>query len=606
MDRNTLLRRLKERKVVQWGLLYLAGAWVLLQFADFLGDTFDWPVVSMQVLLVLAAFGLLGILVLAWYHGDRGHQRMTTVEVLLLVVIAAAASAATWQVGVRGIASASAGGGTGAGTGNALVPVSDEPVDPRSIAVLPFANFGGAQEDEYFSDGVTEDIIAQLARIDGLRVISRTSVMQYKGTSKTVRQIGEELGVAAVLEGSVRRSGDQVRIVAQLIDARTDEHLWAETYDRGVQDVLKIQADVARRIAQALEAELSPVQMAELSEAEIDPEAYSLYLKGRELANSEAPEDAARAAELFSEALGIDSTFTFAYSALAETMSAVGVRVGQETSGAVVVATPDVDSIMRVALAKVPRAPEVQTYAVRQNLGRWNFEQAAEAGRRAVQQNPNHAPARQAYANVLSRRGEYDAALRELEQARALDPHSPSILSDLGEVHFAAGHFDEAIRQLRATVQRFPDHVDARINLALAYRAQGRNEEALAELRRAAERSPESPVVLGMLGQLLAEAGQPEEARRILGELMQRGRPTPPVAVAQIYSGLGEHDEAVRWLERAARERSATLVNPRWNRLLQEMHLDSATARRIFVVPMPPTPPAGPPPRDPGGRGRGG
>jgi adenylate cyclase len=605
VDRNVLLRRLKERKVVQWGLLYLAGAWVLLQFADFLGDTFDWSAVSMKVLLVLAAFGLLAVLVLAWYHGDRGHQRMTTAEVLLLIAIAAAASAGTWQVGVRATATTSADAGRGVDPGG-VTRVDDTPVDPRSIAVLPFVNIGGDAENEYFSDGITEDIIAQLARIDGLRVISRTSVMQYKGTSKTVLQIGEELGVAAVLEGSVRRSGDEVRIVAQLIDARTDEHLWAETYDRGIQDVLKIQADVARRIAQALEAELSPVQMAELSEAEIDPEAYSLYLKGRELANSDEPADIERAAGLFSDALAIDSTFTFAYSALAETLGEVGMRWGLEADP-VVVAVPRVDSMLRVALSKVPRAPEVQTYEVREQLGRWDYDRAVESGRRAAEQNPNHAPARHAYAMVLGRRGEYDAALRQLEAARARDPHSPAIQTDLGEVYFAAGQFEDAMRELRTTVERFPEHVEARINLALVYRAQGLRGDALAEIRRAAQLAPDNPVALGLLGQILAESGQEEEARRILRQLLEGAERVPPAAIAQIHAGLGDTEEAGRWIERAARERSATLVHPRWNRLLLEMPMDSATARRIFIAPAPPVPPrADGAPRDSAGRRSGG
>src|SRR5690606_38355169 len=169
------------------------GAWVLLQFGDFLADTFEWPAVAMQVALVVAAFGFLAVLVIAWYHGEQGHQRMTTTEALLLIVIASLASFATWQVAVRAPADESAQPQGEIST--AFTPVGNADADPRSIAVLPFVNIGGSEEDEYFSDGITEDIIAQLAQNDNLRVISRTSVMQYKNTEKTIRQIGQELGV---------------------------------------------------------------------------------------------------------------------------------------------------------------------------------------------------------------------------------------------------------------------------------------------------------------------------------------------------------------------------------------------------------------------------
>jgi serine/threonine-protein kinase len=591
MDRDALWRRLRQRKLVQWGLFYLAGAWVLLQFADFLADTFDWPAVAMQVLLVVAAFAFLGVLVLAWYHGDRGHQRMTTTEILILIAISSAASFSTWQVAVRvDPAAASPDGAAGADDAAGFTPVGNTNADPRSIAVLPFVNIGASDEDRYFSDGITEDIIAQLAQNDALRVISRTSVMQYRDTEKTIRQIGEELGVAVVLEGSVRRSGEEVRIVAQLIDARTDEHLWAATYDRNIQDILKIQADVAQQIAAALEAELPPVQVATMSEREVDPEAYNLYLRGRELANSELPEDAGRAAEMFSQALRIDSTFTHAYTALAETM-VPAVVMGLGDVDVAVAGIPNVDSIVRMAIAKAPQAPEVQTAVVRRELERWNFDGALDAARRAVAASPNHAPARHALGMILARRGDYAAALRELAQARRLDPHSAAISSDLGEVYYAAGRFDDAIRALRSTLERSPRFAEARLNLALAYQAKGQHADAIRELRQAARDAPDNTVVLGHLGQLLAQSGETAEARQILDRLMEPRRRVPASAIAQIHAGLGEDEEAARWLERAAREHSAALVSPRSNRVFGGLRLDSATARRIFMVPLPPPQP---------------
>jgi Flp pilus assembly protein TadD len=250
-----------------------------------------------------------------------------------------------------------------------------------------------------------------------------------------------------------------------------------------------------------------------------------------------------------------------------------------------------VDSIVRVAMAKAPQAPEIRTVMVRQELGRWNFEGALEAARQAVAASPNHAPARHALGMVLARRGDYGAALSELAQARRLDPHSADIRSDLGEVYFVAGRYDDAIRELSEVLERHPRHVEARLNLALAYQASGRQQDALRELREAARIAPDNPIVLGHLGQMLAQSGDAAGAREILEQLMQRRGRTPASAIAQVHAGLGDEEEAARWLERAARDRSAALISPRASRVFGGIHVDSATARRIWITPPPPPTP---------------
>ncbi|HEV2122232.1 MAG TPA: hypothetical protein VGW38_05595, partial [Chloroflexota bacterium] len=241
----SLVDRLKEHKLVQWALAYLAGAWVMLQVAGELRDTFAWPPVIVRAFTVLLAVGFLAALVLAWYHGEKGAQRVSGPELLMLTALLVIAGVAVAFVG-RADESP-----TATITGSADPPAApmEIPADRESIAVLPFINMSGEQENEFFSDGITEDILTNLSQIRGLKVISRTSVMQYKGTQKSLRQIGEELGVGHVLAGSVRRAGDRVRISAQLINARTDEHLWAERYDRQLKDIFAIQSEIAEQIA---------------------------------------------------------------------------------------------------------------------------------------------------------------------------------------------------------------------------------------------------------------------------------------------------------------------------------------------------------------------
>ncbi|MGH7554686.1 MAG: hypothetical protein ACREMQ_16915, partial [Longimicrobiales bacterium] len=234
-------RELKQRKLVQWGLGYLAASLVLVQFADFLSDTFAWQPAVLRVMTVILGFAFLAVLVVAWYHGERGHQTMRPSELLWLALIAIAAGLTSWRLAQPPVQAADLAANDLVGD---VTPVQSMNDARKSVAVRPFSNIGEDPANEYFSDGITEDIIARLSQVSGLRVISRTSVMQYKKTDKTIRQIGQELGVEYVLEGSVQRSNDDVRIIAQLIDANTDEHVWSGIFDRQIQDILAVQGEV--------------------------------------------------------------------------------------------------------------------------------------------------------------------------------------------------------------------------------------------------------------------------------------------------------------------------------------------------------------------------
>jgi tetratricopeptide (TPR) repeat protein len=259
---------------------------------------------------------------------------------------------------------------------------------------------------------------------------------------------------------------------------------------------------------------------------------------------------------------------------------------------------PQVDIIVERAMAMVPKAPEIQTLMVRKALERWDLGAADSAARQAVAEHPNYAAAHHWYGVVLGRQGRFGDALRELEAARSLDPLSRSINTDLGELYYASGRFDDAIQQLRRTVERHPRHVEARVNLALALAASGEGDAAIAELRKAVELAPGNPVVLGHIGQVLADAGRREEAEIILQDLLHRAerQSIPPSAVAQIYAGLGDREAAVRWLERAADERSSALVSPRVGRLFGDLRQDPRLARVFDLVPRGPQPPHVPQP----------
>lgn len=573
MKPGSFVREMKERKLVQWAFGYLAGAWVLIEFSDFLAGTFDWHIAVLRVLTVILGFAFLAVLVVAWYHGEQGHQRMTSTELLILTTLIVAAALVSWRVALPAVDTGAAAQTLGAGRGESdLAPLlTRAPEDGRkSIAVLPFANMSAEPQNEYFSDGVTEDIIARLSQIDGLRVISRTSVMQYKNTDKNIPRIGRELGVDYVLEGSVRRTENEVRIVAQLIDARTDEHVWSETYNRGLRDILAVQSDVAEHIGVALKTELSPGVLADLREQQkVDPVAYQYYLQGLQTSRNPEPTAQTKAAELFEAAISRDSTLVIAWSALAETMAPPHVDFVERPAGP---ENPELEVTLRKAMESHARAPGVQTLVFRRAFKEWDFEKAEAAAKRAIAEHPNNAHGHRGYGAILARSGRYEEALKQTQMALSLDPMSAEVNVELGELLYAMGRFDEAIAQLRKAVEMDPRSGIAHMNLGLAYHAKGMRQEAVTELRQAVALSNQNPNVRGYLGYVLASTGDTAEAARILTELQAHDRRHQSAsAIAQVLTGLGETEKALDWLQKAVDERTAVLLSPRVNRSMEAL-----------------------------------
>jgi len=462
----------------------------------------------------------------------------------------------------------------------------------RSIAVLPFANLSPDPENEYFSDGVTEEILTVLARVGDLKVISRTSAMSYKGSSKSLRQIGNELGVATILEGSVRRAGPRVRITAQLIDARTDRHLWAERYDRDLEDIFAIQADVAERIVEALRVHLTPRERARLTEArKISQAAYEAYLKGLWFWNRRSPDNLRRAERCFKDAAEAEPDYARAHAGRA-CACVLQLHWGSD-------ADPDArDRAFAEAERAIELDPNVsEGYAARAQVRIYDRDwPAAERDfRRAIELNPNDATARQWYAEYLACMGRLDEAFEQVGRARELDPLSLAVLTQAGNVLVYARRYEEAERRYREALELDPAFSVARFKLMELYQALGRHDEALDELAQV------GPTHKKTVTEIRAQMS----ARGVDGYLDSRKRFSEEIGGldafydAAVLAGFGRIDEAFAELERGFEEGNWYLIrtavsphmdplrdDPRFPDLLKRLGLD-------HVKPAPaPEPPA--------------
>jgi len=327
---DEFLRRLRERRLVQWSLAYLAAAFALIQVLDIVAQRFGWPESVERYLIVALALGFFVALVIAWYHGERGAQRVSGTELLILALLFAIGGLAMWRLVPHDVDSS-------AQTKSATTNVA---AAGKSIAVLPFVNMSGEKDNDYFSDGVSEEILNSLARIDGMLVVGRTSSFQFKGKSEDLRQVGEKLGVAHVLEGSVRREGERARITAQLIRAADGIHLWSQTYDRTLRDTLAVQLDIAEQVAGALDVVLDDHQRERMRAAGVkNVDAFIAYQKGWKLyldAHSNREIDLIEGLRLanveFEKAIALEKDFSFAHFAKADLYEHILLADGRETA----------------------------------------------------------------------------------------------------------------------------------------------------------------------------------------------------------------------------------------------------------------------------------
>jgi TolB-like protein/DNA-binding winged helix-turn-helix (wHTH) protein/Flp pilus assembly protein TadD len=459
-----------------------------------------------------------------------------------------------------------------------------------SIAVLPLKNLSDDREQDYFADGMTEALITDLGKVGALRVISRTSVMRYKDTRKPLPEIAHELQVDALVEGTVVRSGDRLRITANLVQASPERHLWAETYERDLRDVIALQNEVARTIAQQIQVELTPEEHAKLSTSHpVDPEAYKLYIKGRYFWVKRNRESFNRAMDYFQQAIARDPSYAAPYSGLADCyvlfgssfdVGGLAPRDTQPRAKAAALKALELDSSLSDAHNSL--AYVKLTYD-------WDWPGAEAEFKRSLALNPGYAHGHHWYAHLLLSDGRRDEALAESSRALELDPISPIINLHLGWHFLNTGQYDRALEQLAKTLELDPNYPLAYWYRGLAYEQKKMYADALREMQKAKDLLPGNLGVQADIGHVYAVSGDKAAANRVLTELKQESgsRYVNQYEIAIIYAGLGQKDQAFARLNAAFRERSDMLVYLNVDPRLNVLRSDARFAALVRLVGVP-------------------
>ncbi len=550
--------RLTRRKVAQWGIAYAAGAWGFLQGLAYVTDTFHWPEQIQQLATLALLIGLAAVLILAWYHGDRGEQSVTRTELAILTLLFLLGGGLFWRYQH---ASETASVTTPAVAVAPAAVIADD----KSIAVLPFVNMSPDQDQEYFADGLSEELLNLLTQLPQLRVIARTSSFSFKGKDADIAEIAQKLNVAHVLEGSVRRSGDTLRITAQLVRASDSSRLWSQTYERPMTDVFKVQDEIAAAVVTQLQVKLLDV----VPRAQVtDPRAFVLFLQARQMMRQGTVVAADKSAmALLKEALALDPGYAAAW-----------------TSLAVIYANSAGDG--------------EDTYAENLRLSR------AAIGK-ALAIDPQYAPAYALLGAIaVFQDRDLAAAATLIERAFSLAPTDPDVIVAAAILARRLVRLDLAIALGEYAIARDPTNPGAHIHLSLVYRYAGRLDDAIGELRTALELAPDIPEAHGWVGQILLQRGEataalaeilqePDDFARLsalpmaywalgrrkesdaaLDELINRYGTLTPSAVATVLAFRGEADRAFEWLEKAARQRDTGLGSIPVYPMLANIHPD--------------------------------
>ena len=453
----------------------------------------------------------------------------------------------------------------------------------QSLAVLPLANLSGDPQQEYFADGMTEELTSDMAKIGALRVISRTSVMQYKNTRKTLPEIARELNVDAVIEGSVLRAGDRVRITAQLINARADRHLWSESYERDLRDVLAVQSDVAQAIANAIKVKVTPQEQQLLAHAAVNPEAHEAYLRGRYELNKFGEKNIRAAIRYFDQAVALDPKYAAGYAGLADAWATLSTNFEAPRS------------VMPRAKAAAEKAVELDDglAAAHSSLAfilfsfDWDFPAAERECKRALALNPSDANAHSVLSNLLSIQGQPQEAVEEVRRALKYDPLSLDIFFGSFWTLFVTRHYDEAIAMGRKALELNPGFGQAHMIIAVS-EAQKREYADAVHEGELGVHADDSPFSQAVLAGVYAQAGKKAASMRTLAELRARKRYVCSYEVALAFVPFHENDEAFRWLQQAYDDRSDCMpllsADPRWDPVRSDPRLQ-AMMRKVGFTP---------------------
>jgi TolB-like protein/tetratricopeptide (TPR) repeat protein len=457
------------------------------------------------------------------------------------------------------------------------------PPEPEhhAIAVLPLQNLSGDPRQDYFADSMTEELIADLGQVSASRVISRTSMMTYKGTTKTLPQIARELGVDTVVEGSVLRQGNQVRITAQLIDARTDHHLWANSYVRDLNDVLALQDEVARTIADQIRIAVTPEERARLARPRtVDPEAQELYLQGMQALGTGNP---GNAIGYFQKAIDKDPNYAQAHAELADSYGWMGEAGWMPYSEAF--PKEKAAAIKAIALDEALPEGHIELAHAAMNLD-WDWETEGKEFKRALDLNPNSAPVRWAYSNYLERMGRLSEAISQLQLALQLDPISSRAFQISAFGYYYARQYDQALLQMQHASALHHEPAELIFPLAVIYVEKGMYEEAIQQFQKLGDQ----PHALGHMGNAYARMGREAEARKMISELQKQVQNTGigRYEIALVYAGLGEKEEAFAWLEKSFAARDKGLTYLKIDPCLDPLRSDSRFHDLVSRVGFPP------------------
>jgi eukaryotic-like serine/threonine-protein kinase len=459
----------------------------------------------------------------------------------------------------------------------------------RSLAVLPFQNVSGDPAQDYFVDGMTDELTTELANIGALRVVSRTSTMRYKRSNEALPQIARELQVDGVIEGSVLRSGDTVRITTQLVQAKTDKQLWAHSYERELKDVLRLQSEVAHDIAEEIKITTSPREQKLLTATRtVNPQAYEAYLKGRYHWNKATEEEFREAMKYFEQAIALDRNYAPAYAGLADFYWATDKLNPREAM------LQAKENVLEALQLDGDLAEAHKTLAILKFYADWDWVGAEREFQRALALNPNFSEGHRMYSVYLSELGRSEEALSEVQMAQRLDPLSLTTAVTVGWTFYYARQYDRAIEQCRNVVELDPDYSQGHDCLGSSYLAKGSFPEAVAECKRSASGSGHDPIREAGLGRAYALAGETAEARKILAQLntVSNNSYVPPYVFAMLYAALGEKDQAFTWLDKGYQQRDPYLVRLRVDEAMDPLRSDprfTALLGRVGLAPPPST-----------------
>jgi TolB-like protein/Tfp pilus assembly protein PilF len=549
MNERNLFAELKRRNVYKVAVAYIVAGWALSQGIAQVFPVFDVPNWAIRLLVILIIAGLPIALVLAWMFQitPEGIKRTENVDLaaqpsrtshtwIYIVVIGAAISIGLFFLGRY----------------SAETPRETKGVvlSPKSIAVLPFDNLSRDPDNAYFCEGVQDEILTRLAKVADLKVISRTSTEQFKSTPENLPQIAKQLGVMNIVEGSVQRAGDQVRVNVQLINTLTDAHLWAEIYDRKLTDIFSVESDIAKAIADKLQAKLTGSEKVAIeNKPVVNPEAYELYLKGRFFWNKRTGQDLKTACDYFQRAIAADPQYAAAYAGLAQSYLLIplfGAGKPQDNF-------PKAKAAAQRAIALDETSAEAHSaLGLLYCFADVNFPDAEKEFDRALALNPNYATAHHWFGNcLLVGLGRFDEAISHCQRAVELDPLSLIINADLGSTLMIARLYDQAIAQLERTLELDNKFGYAHWNLGQAFYFKGNRAAAIAEYEKA-RTLDDDPEIVELLGRAYADGGEKEKALASIRELETRSKQqfVRGYLIASIYVGLGEKTKAIDYLER--------------------------------------------------------